>query len=134
MDRLRQVVCAALLMLCAGTAVAEERGPVTNLPLPRFVSLKAGGEFVSINENPEQSFAQHAGYTQYGFNKSSRFPQADGAAMTYSMISGRSMISFDVYYFFFHRALHGRLRPIHELHHAPRLNTPWTALSLSPLL
>ena len=41
MDRLRQVVCAALLMLCAGTAAAEERGPVTNLPLPRFVSLKA---------------------------------------------------------------------------------------------
>ncbi len=31
-----------LLVLClAGAAGAQERGPVTNLPLPRFVSLKA---------------------------------------------------------------------------------------------
>jgi sterol desaturase/sphingolipid hydroxylase (fatty acid hydroxylase superfamily) len=42
-------------------------------------------------------------------------------------------LSFDVYYFFFHRAMHGRLRPIHEWHHASRVNSPWTALSLSPL-
>ena len=61
--------------------------------------LPAGGRFVSINENPAQTFEQHAGYTQYGFNKSARVPQADGAAMTYSMISGRRMISFDVYYY-----------------------------------
>ncbi|MFQ6547426.1 SH3 domain-containing protein [Aestuariibius sp. 2305UL40-4] len=31
-----------LLVLClAGAASAQERGPVTNLPLPRYVSLKA---------------------------------------------------------------------------------------------
>jgi SH3-like domain-containing protein len=29
------------LLIAAGTGVAEDRGPVTNLPLPRFVSLKA---------------------------------------------------------------------------------------------
>jgi sterol desaturase/sphingolipid hydroxylase (fatty acid hydroxylase superfamily) len=42
-------------------------------------------------------------------------------------------LCFDVYYFFFHKAMHGRLRPIHEWHHAARVNSPWTALSLSPL-
>ena len=42
-------------------------------------------------------------------------------------------LCFDVYYFFFHKAMHGRLRPIHEWHHASRVNSPWTALSLSPL-
>ncbi len=30
-----------LLLFAANVAAAEERGPVTNLPLPRFVSLKA---------------------------------------------------------------------------------------------
>ena len=36
-------VLAALLavMACAGGVSAAERGPVTNLPLPRFVSMKA---------------------------------------------------------------------------------------------
>ena len=33
---------AALLALMTQTSVASERGAVTNLPLPRFVSLKAG--------------------------------------------------------------------------------------------
>lgn len=33
---------AFFLACCvAGTAIASERGPVTNLPLPRFVSMKA---------------------------------------------------------------------------------------------
>ena len=39
--RLASIVVGALLMLAtAGSAMARERGPVTNLPLPRFVSLK----------------------------------------------------------------------------------------------
>ena len=54
---------------------------------------------MSINENPLQSFAQHAGYTQYGFNKSAVEPQQDGARMTYAMVSGRQMIRFDVFYY-----------------------------------
>ncbi len=62
-------------------------------------ALQPGGRFVSINENPEQGFSQHAGYSQYGFNKQGVEPQQDGAAMTYSMISGRKMIRFDVYYY-----------------------------------
>lgn len=36
------VIAGFLMFLGAGSgAVAQERGPVTNLPLPRFVSLKA---------------------------------------------------------------------------------------------
>lgn len=41
---MRRILCRAGLvlgLLLAFPAVAEERGPVTNLPLPRFVSLKA---------------------------------------------------------------------------------------------
>ncbi|RBI73564.1 aspartyl-trna synthetase [Roseovarius sp. TE539] len=35
-------VCAALLVaVVAGAASAQDRGPITNLPLPRFVSMKA---------------------------------------------------------------------------------------------
>ncbi|MGJ8585279.1 MAG: SH3 domain-containing protein [Marinosulfonomonas sp.] len=36
-----RMVIAAISVVIGGTAVATERGPVTNLPLPRFVSLKA---------------------------------------------------------------------------------------------
>lgn len=37
------VVCAAFLMslTTAGSVLAQDKGQVTNLPLPRFVSLKA---------------------------------------------------------------------------------------------
>ncbi len=39
--RLASIVMAiALSLLTAGPAMAGDRGPVTNLPLPRFVSLK----------------------------------------------------------------------------------------------
>lgn len=41
----KAIVAAMALMLCAVSAVpsasAQDKGPVTNLPLPRFVSLKA---------------------------------------------------------------------------------------------
>lgn len=44
MSTLRQIITLAILAVVvnfAQIAVAEERGPVTNLPIPRFVSLKA---------------------------------------------------------------------------------------------
>lgn len=38
----RGVMAGVLAALCAGSALAEQtRGPVTNLPMPRYVSLKA---------------------------------------------------------------------------------------------
>lgn len=39
---MRAFLCILSLALCVGsTAHSQEKGPVTNLPLPRFVSLKA---------------------------------------------------------------------------------------------
>lgn len=38
----RAILALALSILLCGAAYAESRGQVTNLPLPRFVSLKAG--------------------------------------------------------------------------------------------
>ncbi len=61
--------------------------------------LKPAGRFVGINENPEQSLADFAGYAQYGFNKVACAPLLDATPITYSMVSGRSLISFDVYYY-----------------------------------
>jgi len=43
MHRIARAAVAALLMAAlAGGVAAQERGPVTNLPLPRYVSLKTG--------------------------------------------------------------------------------------------
>lgn len=36
------VMCVAIAILAGPALAAENRGPVTNLPLPRYVSLKAG--------------------------------------------------------------------------------------------
>jgi len=61
--------------------------------------LKPGGRFTCINENPDQSAARYSGYTQYGFNKSVKEPREEGSAITYAMVSGRSIIRFDAYYY-----------------------------------
>jgi sterol desaturase/sphingolipid hydroxylase (fatty acid hydroxylase superfamily) len=72
------------------------------------------------------------------------------AAMTLAFTSGRiepaafsaagftitffgAMISFDLYYYALHFAMHTRvLAPIHDWHHRSRVNTPWSALSMAP--
>jgi SAM-dependent methyltransferase len=61
--------------------------------------LKPSGRFVAINENPEQSVQQYAGYSQYGFNKSVEQSRQDGSPIHYTMISGRNLIRFDAYYY-----------------------------------
>jgi len=44
------------------------------------------------------------------------------------------LLSFDVYYYALHSALHTRVgAPIHDWHHQSRVNTPWSALSMSPV-
>jgi len=87
--------------------------------------LRPGGRFVAINENPDQNFSAHAGYTQYGFNKNSKAAQQDGAAMTYSMVSGRKMIRFDVYYYT--RATYEKL-----FREAGFREVQWVSLQLDP--
>lgn len=61
--------------------------------------LEPGGRLVCINENPNQSADDYGGYTQYGFNKSVAGERSEGSPITYAMVSGRSIIRFDAYYF-----------------------------------
>jgi len=62
-------------------------------------NLRPGGRLVAINENPGQGSADYAGYLQYGFNKSVQEPRTEGSAITYEMVSGRSLIRFEAFYY-----------------------------------
>lgn len=55
---------AGLMALCAPIATAQNRGPVTNLPLPRFVSLKASE--ANVRRGPSMSHRIDWIYTQHG--------------------------------------------------------------------
>lgn len=61
--------------------------------------LRPGGRLVAINEDPQQSAADYPGYTRYGFNKRYSVPRTAGSAVHYSMVAGRELIRFEVYYF-----------------------------------
>jgi ubiquinone/menaquinone biosynthesis C-methylase UbiE len=88
------VVAAAYLL-----HYAPDREKLQAMCLRIASQLKPGGRFVCINENPAQSVADYAGYTQYGFNKSVQLPRQEGSAITYALVSGRTMIRFDAYYY-----------------------------------
>lgn len=87
--------------------------------------LKPGGRLVAINENPLQASESYAGYTQYGFNKSVDLPREEGSAIHYAMVSGRSLIRFDAYYY---------SQPVYEaaLTAAGFTAIDWPALELDP--
>jgi hypothetical protein len=61
--------------------------------------LCAGGRFVTLNENPDQSVEQYAGYAQYGFNKTVEQPRQEGSEITYWMVAGRELFKFQARYF-----------------------------------
>ena len=61
--------------------------------------LGNGGRFVTLNENPEQSVEQYAGYAEYGFNKTVEQPRRDGSRITYWMVAGRELFNFHATYF-----------------------------------
>jgi len=61
--------------------------------------LPRGGRFVTLNENPDQSVEQYAGYAQYGFNKTVAQPRQDGSEITYWMVAGRELFSFQACFF-----------------------------------
>jgi len=61
--------------------------------------LAAGGRFVTLNENPDQSVEQYSGYAQYGFNKTVEEPRRDGSEITYWMVAGRELFKFHARYF-----------------------------------
>jgi ubiquinone/menaquinone biosynthesis C-methylase UbiE len=87
--------------------------------------LEPGGRFLAINENPEQTVADYQGYTQYGFNKTVTGERYDGTAIHYAMVSGRSMIRFDAYYY-------SAETYEHALRKAGFASVSWRPLQLDP--
>ncbi len=87
---------AALLVLASGAQAAEERGPVTNLPMPRYVSLKAAEGNVrrgpSLNHRIDWVF-KHRGMPleitgEYGHWRRVKDRDGMGGWVHYSLLSG----------------------------------------------
>lgn len=87
--------------------------------------LPAGGRFVTLNENPDQSAGHYAGYEQYGFNKTVDEPRIDGSKITYFLVVGRELIRFQAHYFT--RQTYERL-----LAEAGFGHVTWQSLALDP--
>ena len=105
MERLRGILLAVLtaLMVCAVAARADEsvrpateRGPVTNLPLPRFVSIKAAEANVrrgpSLGHRIDWVFQRRhmpvEVTAEYGHWRRVRDVQGAGGWVHYSLLSG----------------------------------------------
>lgn len=88
------IVAAAYLLHYSRTE-QEMRRMCENI----FRHLPAGGRFVTLNENPDQSAEAYSGYEQYGFNKTVVSPRSEGAEITYWMVSGRELFKFHAHYF-----------------------------------
>jgi len=88
--------------------------------------LAPDGRFVGINENPDQSLADFSGYAQYGFNKAACAPLLDATPVNYSMVSGRELINFTVYYF-------GRSAYARAFSTAGFVTANWLPLQFDPL-
>jgi len=88
------VVTAAYLL-----HYAPDEETLTRMCANIAAQLAGGGRFVALNENPEQTADQFAGYEQYGFNKTGELPLRDGAQITYWMIAGRDIFQIHAYWF-----------------------------------
>ena len=92
----RMIVCAALLAVAAGGLSAGERGSVTNLPIPRFVSLKASEGNArrgpSLSHRIDWVFKRRSMPLQvtgeYGHWRRVRDRDGMGGWMHYSLLSG----------------------------------------------
>ncbi len=94
--RLRLLIPLAALLALAGGALAETTGPVTNLPLPRFVSLKTGEG--NARRGPSLSHKIDWVFTrrnmplevtdEYGHWRRVRDLDGAGGWMHYSLLSG----------------------------------------------
>ena len=89
-------LCLALLCGASLAQAAEERGPVTNLPLPRFVSMKAGEG--NVRRGPSLTHRIDWVYTrrdmpleitaEYGHWRRVRDREGAGGWVHYSLLSG----------------------------------------------
>ena len=62
------------------------------------VNLKAGGRFVSINNNPDHPPQTFEACRRYGFNKTLSGALVEGAAIAYEFYRGGRAFKFDNYY------------------------------------
>lgn len=89
-------------MVCAGAVSAMERGPVTNLPLPRFVSMKAAEGNVrrgpSLTHRVDWVFRHEDMPLQitaeYGHWRRVQDAEGQGGWMHYSLLSGVRTVLF----------------------------------------
>jgi toxoflavin synthase len=61
-------------------------------------SLRPGGRFVAVNNNPSQSPLRFSAMKKYGFVKSAEEPLRPGAPITYTIFQEEASFSFDNYY------------------------------------
>jgi SH3-like domain-containing protein len=95
-DLPRRLCGAVMLLALAGTAVAAERGPVTNLPLPRYVSMRAekanARRGPSLDQRVDWEFVQRGLPLQIvaEYGQWRRVRDADGAGgwVHHSLLSG----------------------------------------------
>jgi SAM-dependent methyltransferase len=114
------VVLAAYLLHYAPTA-----GRLGAMLTRLAANLTPGGRLVALVENPDQSPADYARHGPYGFDKSLDGPREDGAPITYSLVSGRDLIRFQVWYW-------SRARYESALAAAGFTDVAWHPLSLDP--
>ncbi|MBD3680169.1 MAG: aspartyl-trna synthetase [Rhodobacteraceae bacterium] len=96
MRRSLQAVFGVFLILAGSLASAQERGPVTNLPLPRFVSLKVGEGNVrrgpSLTHRIDWVFTRRdmplEVIAEYGHWRRVRDRDGAGGWVHYSLLSG----------------------------------------------
>ncbi len=91
-----RIVAGVILAVLAGQVWAQERGPVTNLPMPRFVSLKVGE--ANVRRGPSLTHRIDWVFTRKGmpleiigeFGHWRRVRDRDGVGgwMHYSLLSG----------------------------------------------
>ena len=88
-------------------------------------ALAPGGRLVALTENPDQQPADYAGYAPYGFDKQAVEARREGSRITYGLVSGRQIISFDT--FWYSRETYGL-----ALEAAGFERIAWHALQLDP--
>ncbi|MBC6442929.1 MAG: aspartyl-trna synthetase [Rhodobacteraceae bacterium] len=93
---MHRAICFLIMLGSAGAAWAAERGPVTNLPLPRYVSMKA--EEGNVRRGPSLTYRvdwifkhRHQPLkvvAEYGHWRRVQDHEGQGGWMHYSLLSG----------------------------------------------
>ena len=121
-DERFDIVAAAYLLNYADT---EEKLAAMCQTVAR--SLKPGGRFVTVNNNPSQSPDRYQATRKYGVVKSERGEHQPGAVITYTIFQDGGSFNFDNYYLspaVYERALKAAgLRAIEWLE--PELSPEW---------